>query len=151
MSSRWSGANLATRIGDLEMPTSEPRTLRLPLRTYSEANARGLTRGAAIPKTKRVKEHRLYTLYTLADSFGPPPGLPLAVQLTRIAPRALDDDNVPPALKAIRDGVADWLAGAYRKGQDRQNGLIWRYAQRREDSLCYAVEIVLEEGKGLGQ
>lgn len=39
-----------------------------------------------------------------------PPGHVLVVRLYRLAPSALDDDNLASALKAARDAVAHWLA-----------------------------------------
>jgi len=53
----------------------------------------------------------------------------LVVTLTRIAPRALDDDNLASAFKAIRDGVADALGI-----DDRDPRVSWRYAQERHGS-----------------
>lgn len=38
------------------------------------------------------------------------PGQVLVVRLYRLAPKALDDDNLASALKAARDAVAHWLA-----------------------------------------
>jgi hypothetical protein len=49
----------------------------------------------------------------------------LVARLTRVAPRALDDDNLRPALKAYRDGVADALG----LRNDRPGWLQWEYAQ----------------------
>lgn len=54
------------------------------------------------------------------------------------------EDNLPASLKAIRDGVSDWLAGSYGEGEDRQPGLTWRYAQQRGKPHEYAVLITLD-------
>ena len=64
----------------------------------------------------------------------------LVVTLTRIAPRALDDDNLRGALKACRDGVADWLAI-----DDRDPRVRWEYAQRKGKPGQYAVAVEVTE------
>lgn len=48
----------------------------------------------------------------------------LVVTLTRVGKRRLDDDNVRGALKAYRDGVADWL-----KVDDASPLVRWEYRQ----------------------
>ncbi len=64
----------------------------------------------------------------------------LVVTLTRVAPRALDDDGAVTSLKACRDGVADALG----LPNDRDPRVTWRYAQRRGKVREYAVEVRLE-------
>lgn len=103
----------------------------LPLHTVSESNSRDHWR----KKAKRVKGHRL-----VAKSKTPEHRLPCVVTLTRIAPRALDDDNLRGALKAVRDGVADKLGT-----DDRDPRIEWRYAQARGKAREYAVRIDLQE------
>lgn len=61
------------------------------------------------------------------------------VTLTRIAPRALDDDNLRGALKATRDGVADALGI-----DDRDARVEWRYTQERGNPRTYAVRVTVE-------
>jgi hypothetical protein len=64
----------------------------------------------------------------------------LRVTLTRCSPatRPMDDDNLPGALKAVRDEVADWLG---RDDGDRA-AWVWQYAQRRGP---WGVELLIEE------
>lgn len=62
--------------------------------------------------------------------------LPCVVTLTRISPRLLDDDNLRPALKAVRDGVADRLGV-----DDRDPRVEWRYAQRKGAQKAVEVEM----------
>lgn len=50
----------------------------------------------------------------------------LAVTLTRVAPRQLDDDNLRGAFKAVRDEVA-----AYFGVNDNDPRIEWRYAQAK--------------------
>ena len=115
-------------------------TLTLPLKLMSEGNQREHW-GA---KARRTKLHRAMVFTALRAALWPAPPLPLVVTLTRIAPRSLDDDNASGSCKYVRDGVADWLGGQYGKGQDRQPGLTWRYAQRKGKPREYAVEILIE-------
>ena len=123
-------------------------TTRIPVHTISEAQqaGRGNSRLAAILTSRRVRSQRSETFLHLLGTWGRRlPARPWDVTLTRIAPRALDDDNLQAALKAGRDGVADWLAGAYGQGQDRQAGLTWHYAQSRGQPHEYAVEVTITE------
>lgn len=53
-------------------------------------------------------------------------GAVLRVTLTRVAPRALDDDNAVSAAKGVRDAVA-----AYFGVDDRDPRVTWRYAQSK--------------------
>lgn len=94
--------------------------------TVSEANRR--EHWAA--KARRVKSQRGAACMVLraADRIGVrelcrvAPGV--VVELVRVG-RRLDDDNLRGALKAVRDGVADWLG--WDDGDPRYE---WRYAQR---------------------
>lgn len=65
--------------------------------------------------------------------------LPAVVTMTRISPGTLDDDNLRPALKPIRDGIADAFGVA-----DNDPRIEWRYAQERGKPKVYAVRIMLE-------
>jgi hypothetical protein len=64
---------------------------------------------------------------------------PLLVVMTRIAPRALDDDNLASALKHLRDGIADALGY-----DDRDPRVRYRCAQRRGAVGEIGVEILIE-------
>lgn len=106
----------------------------IPIRTQSEANLR---EHWAV-KAKRVKEHRqlAYVVVRKALEFRKP--LPATVTLTRLSPRLLDDDNLRQALKATRDGIADWL------GVDDRDPLIrWEYDQKQA-SKYHAVRVSVE-------
>jgi hypothetical protein len=116
----------------------------LPIRTVSESNQHTHW----LPRARRAKAQRreAYLLCRHALALAPP--LPLLITLTRIAPRSLDQGNLEVSFKAVQDGIADWMAGAPGKGQDRQSGLVWAYAQRKGAPRTYAVyvEISLLEG-----
>lgn len=104
-------------------------TVDLPLRIESVANLR--EHWAA--KAKRTKAHRMAAL-----AIKPHP-LPCVVTLTRIAPRALDDDNLRSGFKGLRDGIADRLGIA-----DNDPRIEWRYAQERGKPKEYAARVQIE-------
>ena len=86
-------------------------------------------------KAGRAKKHRGETFMQLrCAALGH--SVPCAVTLTRIAPRALDGDNLQAALKNVRDGVADFL-----KVDDRDPRVTWAYDQRKGAAKQYAVEV----------
>lgn len=103
-----------------------------PCRTVSEANQREHW----APKAARAKAHRCAALLVTRTRLLCP--LPIVVTLTRIAPRALDDDNLRGALKATRDGVADAFGV-----DDRDPRVEWRYEQRRGPARTFQVEVAV--------
>jgi len=110
-------------------------TVTLPLRIVSTLN----TREHWAKRAKRTKHQREWACFALrACRPCVSPG-PVVVTLTRIAPRQLDDDNNAGGLKAVRDGVADWLGV-----DDRHPSITWRYAQERGAPKTYAVRIEVE-------
>jgi hypothetical protein len=104
------------------------------LHTVSEANAHDHWR----KRQKRAKAQRF--LAALSLPLDQRVALPCVVLLTRVAPRTLDDDNNVGALKAVRDGVADWLGS-----DDRTDQIVWRYAQTRGTPKQYAVRIEIKK------
>ena len=113
--------------------------LELALHTVSESNARGHWGKRA----KRAKEQRGVVCLALRarqpSNWVFPAVAPLVVTIARVAPRALDDDNLRGALKGVRDGVADWL-----EINDRDPRVSWAYAQERGGVRQYAVKIRVE-------
>ena len=107
---------------------------RLSLHTVSEANSRGhWSKGAG-----RAKRQRWIVAVALHGHTPAP--LPLVVTLTRGAPSSgLDGDNLQRALKAVRDGVADFLGV-----DDGDERIAWRYEQKRERRGHYSVAIEIE-------
>lgn len=107
------------------MTTRQPlHTYRfdLPIRTVSAANAREHHRA----KADRVKRERKAA--RLASPRWPFAPL-LEVVLTRVGRGGLDEgDNLPMALKSVRDGLADRLGFS----DDSSPLLRWTYRQRRE-------------------
>lgn len=93
------------------------------LELASEANARGHTRAAKGGRTKRIRSVVARAFHGVAL-----PPLPLRVCVTRIAPCALDSDNIHGSgAKAVRDQVADALG--LRSDRDRR--VEWRVAQTK--------------------
>lgn len=110
--------------------------ITLPIRTVSEANVREHW----AKRASRAKQQRLTCWAELkAVDHGPRLLGRVAVTLTRIAPRALDDDNLRGALKACRDGVADWLGV-----DDRHPCVQWAYGQAKGEPRQYGVRIQVE-------
>jgi len=94
----------------------------VPLVTVSESNARGHWSGRA----RRVKAQREAVAQRLRRC--PLPSTrALAVHLTRVSPRQLDDDNLRGALKACRDAVAMWLG----VGDGPTGPIAWTYGQQK--------------------
>lgn len=68
---------------------------------------------------------------------------PVDVTLTRLAPRALDSDNLVTAFKAVRDRVASLLVPGKRPGRaDNHPGIHWHYSQ--EKNKQYQVKITID-------
>jgi hypothetical protein len=111
-------------------------TIALPLRVFSEMNAR--THWSV--RHRRLSAHRALVRMRLAAERAWPPSFPVEVTLTRIAPSELDGDNLQSGCKGLRDGIADALGV-----DDRHPGIAWRYAQRRGAPRQYGVEIVVRE------
>ncbi len=109
-------------------------TIKAPIATVSITNKREHWS----KRSRRAKGQReaAYLLTQLLSKMG----LPMTVTLTRIAPRALDDDNLRSALKSVRDGVADRLGI-----DDRDSRVVWAYGQRKGIPKEIAVEIVASE------
>jgi hypothetical protein len=108
-------------------------TILIPLRTQSESNLRDHW----ARKAKRAKEQRgaaaLWVCEAMQEGMVVAEGAP-HVTLTRIAPRALDADNLARSMKSVQDGVADAL------GIDDRH-IRWTYAQERGGKREYAVRV----------
>lgn len=100
--------------------------LWLPIQTVSEANRR--EHWAA--RARRAKAQRSAVLLALrcqqveVATYRKAPMV--RVLLVRTGPRKLDDDNLRGALKAVRDGVADW-----RGVDDGHASWDWVYGQEQ--------------------
>jgi len=110
----------------------------LPLATVSESNKRDHW----TVRAKRSRDNRTVARVMFAKArFEATGEIYLSgravVTLTRISQRMLDDDNLRPALKAVRDGIADAL-----QIDDRDPRVKWEYGQRK--GKPQAVEVTFE-------
>jgi len=108
---------------------------------------KGLTPDAELTQWQRQKrvlkaaseKQRAYVL-TLVALDRALPKVPLRVTMTRIAPRAFNDDNLVGAFKHVRDGIAQGLHTT-----DENPGIEWVCAQERGKPREYGVRIEIEE------
>ena len=85
---------------------------------------------------KRAREHQVVT--DALRGIVPPAG-PWRVCITRVGPRAMDDDNRTASAKGCRDAVAAWL------GVDDGSDAV-RWEVRGEVARGYAVRVQIEGG-----
>lgn len=108
-------------------------SVTMPIKAVSVANLREHW----AKRAARTKNHRILAWGLLREADKGPRLLGACeVVMTRIAPRNLDDDNLRGALKAVRDGVADWLGV-----KDNDPRVRWQYAQARGKPNEYAVRV----------
>lgn len=103
-------------------------SFEIPIKTTYTLNSR-----MHWSKRQRIRKGERNAVKLALPVFKVPPLV--RILLTRVGPRAMDDDNVPGALKGIRDGLAD------RLGIDDGSPLIkWEYAQEKRGNE-YAVRV----------
>lgn len=107
----------------------------IPIRTYSTLNQR--THWAV--RARRTKAERAAVRLCLLGVRPLRADEAATVELVRIAPRVLDDDNLRGALKGTRDQVALMLG----LPDDRDPRVRWVYGQRRGGVGEYAVAITV--------
>jgi hypothetical protein len=123
-------------------------TITVPIRTQSEPNMRGM---GFFGKAKRAKDQRLAVWAAMLETRGILGELKSwsrwHVRLKRVSPNELDTDNLPAALKAVRDQVAHSL-GVGRTGKDgkfREDDndprFAWSYAQGKCQRGNFEVQI----------
>ncbi len=111
----------------------------VPMRVMNEANVRGHWS----EKSTRAKQARdgTHIMLMIADD-AIPPSLPATILLTRYGPKEMDDDGNVRALKAVRDGVADYFGVDDARG----HGLTFEYAQVKVPHRWYGVRIERKDG-----
>jgi len=112
------------------------------LETRSEPNARYSHWGQ---RSRKRGSQRRPTETQCIEAFGEPPVPPLHVTVVRICPprnKVRDTDNLVGALKAIRDGICDWL-----QKDDRDLRIKWDL--RQENGAGFAVRIEVRGEKEL--
>lgn len=118
--------------------------LLIPVHTRSETNQR--EHWAVRHRRRKAQRQAARLLFAAAIRFNRALLLwsenmgTLVITLTRIAPRMLDGhDNLSSSLKATVDGIADAL-----RVDDKDERIMWRYAQRKGKPKEYAVEVEVE-------
>lgn len=112
----------------------------IPLKIISEANT-------SEHWSKKSARHRKQKY--MIDLFIRPEihrvSLPCHVQLTRIAPRFLDEhDNLRSSLKWVVDAIADLLLPNLASGRaDDDKRILWSYSQERRRIREYALKVVI--------
>lgn len=103
----------------------------IPMKLPSVANLR--EHWAA--KARRAKEHRRLG-FTFGNLYLRGIALPCVVRIVRVAPRALDSDNLSSACKNLRDGLADAIGV-----DDRDPRVMWEYGQEKGKVAKVRVEV----------
>lgn len=129
-------------VSTQRLQTTDGRELVIviPMRTHSETNMREPWQAR---HRRRKSQRHIVGLSVRAPFYRDAISVPCDVVLTRIAPHALDDDNLVSSFKATRDSIAEVL-----RIDDRDPRVTWRYAQRRGKPRQYAVEIRVRKGEG---
>lgn len=111
-------------------------TVTIPLRLVSESNAHEHWRS----RQKRAKGQRA-TVAMVARSTLTKPTLPCVIRVTRIAPKALDRNNLDGSAKHVVDGLADWLGI-----DDSDPRVAYVCEQERGAPKTYAVRVEVISG-----
>ena len=109
------------RVADalVSIAWKKPDVVRvLPLSVAPRSNgSQGVTRGGRYARAETARKQR----EAACRGFGRSRlRKAVTIRLVRIAPRALDDDNLASAMKSVRDGVADALGM-----DDRDSRVLW--------------------------
>lgn len=108
---------------------SHSLVVEVPIRIESVANLREHWG----KKAARAKKHRAAAIIV------PKHELPCLVTLIRVAPRALDSDNLASSFKNLRDGIADRLGV-----QDNDPRIRWRYEQVKGKPKEYTSFVMIQ-------
>ena len=99
--------------------------ITFPILTTSEANSR-----EHWAKSAHRHRNQKQITYLELESNQIPDNLPVIITLTRLSPRKLDIDNLPPSLKYIKDAVAEYFVPGLAPGRaDDDKGFTWLFAQ----------------------
>lgn len=114
-------------------------TFEIPVKAVSLTNEHTHWRSKHNTAKPQRKAGYLYALQARIRTLP----FPLVITMTRIAPRPLDSDNLPPSMKSIRDGISDAL-----KIDDRDPRVEWEYRQEKRKPKEYAVlvEVITAAG-----
>lgn len=114
----------------------------IPIKIISEAN----TCDHWTKKSARHKKQKAVIQLSLRPVISEV-SLPCIVQLTRIAPRFLDEhDNLRSSLKWVVDSIASLLFPNLKPGRaDDDKRITWLYAQDKGGIRQYALKVVIIE------
>lgn len=107
-------------------------TFEIPVKAVSLTNEHTHWRKKASTAKSQRKAGYLYAIQARIRTLP----FPMVITMTRIAPRPLDSDNLPPSMKSIRDGISDALGI-----DDRDPRVEWEYKQAKRKPKEYAVII----------
>lgn len=111
--------------------------LTIPMRLISEANS---SDHWAVKRKRRQSIDYYFLMHWNVKS--PKILLPCVVQLSRYAPRGLDEDNLIHAFKGLKDTIADKIIPGLAKGRaDGSKEICWEYYQFRTKDKKYAISI----------
>lgn len=119
--SRSDGMNTADALMQVFGLTCTGYGVEMPIATPNPVN--GSHKHWRAVSARRKKQRTTARLLTPARWVSM---LPARILLVRLSAGTLDDDNLRPALKSVRDGVADGLGIA-----DNDPRVTWVYAQER--------------------
>ena len=110
----------------------------LPIRIISELNNtdhwRTKHKRKKLIKSEIINAMCSLKLPTIEDS--------TKILLTRIAPRALDEDNLIGAMKTVRDSVASMLLPGLAAGRaDGAKHIAWHYDQKKDKPKQYGLRV----------
>ena len=111
---------------------------KLPVKTISEANMTGEH------WTKKHKRHQMQKIWIKKAFLDHKKKIetPCIVELTRVASRKIDSDNLSSAFKWIRDEIGAQLTGIMIPGRgDDDDDITWKYAQEKGEPKEYAIKI----------
>ena len=114
----------------------------IPVRVKNPLNGAQWGRSGLARSSRRSKEREATRLCFIAaggrDFVANRHGAPV-ITLTRVAPRAFDDDGLAASLKSIRDSLAQCLGVS-----DGPKGPQWIYRQRRGKVREHLIEVTIE-------
>lgn len=111
----------------------------LPIKLLNSVN-----HGTHWTKSLKQKKQQQQAIKFVLKSHNVTIPLPCTITLTRIAPRPLDDDNLPPTFKWIRDTLADHAIPGLAPGRaDSDPRIKWVYSQTKGAPKFYGIEICI--------
>ena len=128
-------------------------TIEVPIKTVSEAN----NQEHWTKKSKRHSQQQFFVRHALKKN-NIKINLPCSIKLTRLAPRILDDDNLPVSMKYIRDEIAAYIFPekviTYKRNgktysnkgnADSDPQVTWLYSQEKLWNYSVRIEIKSKE------